>query len=86
MMRCKFEHDGDCCNSGASQYMCKCKQPCSEIIPITYGDLFRRMNNKEMGEFMVTTSCPPVTGTVKCDYCEECWAEYFDTPAEVRDE
>lgn len=38
MMRCKFEHDGDCCNSGAVQYMCKCKQPCNTIIPITRAD------------------------------------------------
>ena len=24
-MKCKFEHDGDCCNCGSPQYMCKCK-------------------------------------------------------------
>lgn len=25
MMKCKFEHDGDCCNCASQQYMCKCK-------------------------------------------------------------
>ena len=37
-MKCKFEHDEDCCNSGATQYMCKCKQPCATIVPITNAD------------------------------------------------
>lgn len=24
-MKCKYEYDGDCCNCGSPQYMCKCK-------------------------------------------------------------
>ena len=47
-MKCKFEHDGDCCNSGATQYMCKCKQPCDAIIPITEADRIRAMSDEEL--------------------------------------
>lgn len=47
-MKCKFEHDGDCCNSGATQYMCKCKKPCNTIIPITNADRIRSMTDEEL--------------------------------------
>lgn len=47
-MKCKFEHDGDCCNSGASQYMCKCKKPCNEIIPMTNADVIRSMGDERL--------------------------------------
>ena len=49
-MKCKFEHDGDCCNSGATQYMCKCKQPCDTIIPETNADRIRAMSDEELAE------------------------------------
>ena len=42
-MKCKFEYDEDCCNCGATQYMCKCKKPCNAIVPITRADRMIRM-------------------------------------------
>ena len=48
-MKCKFEHDGDCCNCGATQYMCKCKQPCDTIIPQTNADRIRAMSDDGWG-------------------------------------
>ena len=50
-IKCRFEHDGDCCNSGATQYMCKCKQPCDTIVPITNADRIRAMTDKELAVF-----------------------------------
>ena len=47
-MKCRFEHDGDCCNSGATQYMCKCKKPCDTIMPITNADRIRAMSDEEL--------------------------------------
>ena len=51
-MKCRFEHDGDCCNSGATQYMCKCKQPCDAIISITNADRIRAMSDEELAEWL----------------------------------
>lgn len=51
-MKCRYEHDGDCCNSGATQYMCKCKKPCYTIIPITNADRIRAMTDEELAEFL----------------------------------
>ena len=48
-MRCRFEHDGDCCNSGATQYMCKCKKPCNTIVPITNAERMIRMLQENDG-------------------------------------
>ena len=49
-MKCRFEHDGDCCNSGATQYMCKCKKPCDTIMPITNADRIRAMTDDELND------------------------------------
>lgn len=52
-MKCKFEHDGDCCNCGSPQYMCKCKPKiCGSIVPITNADRIRRMSDEELAEFL----------------------------------
>lgn len=48
-MKCKFEHDGDCCNCVSQQYMCKCKPKiCGSIVPITNADRIRAMSDEEM--------------------------------------
>lgn len=49
-MKCKFEHDGDCCNSGAKQYMCKCQKHCDAIIPMTNAQKIRSMSDDELNE------------------------------------
>ena len=51
-MKCKFEHDGDCCNSGAKQYMCKCKQPCEFLDPLTNADRIRTMSDEELATYL----------------------------------
>ena len=66
-MKCKFEHDGDCCNSGATQYMCKCKQPCYEIIPMTNADRIRAMTDEELAEFIMLS---PEMEFGVCECCE----------------
>lgn len=48
-MKCKFEHDEDCCNCGSPQYMCKCKPKlCGSVVPITNADRIRAMSDEEM--------------------------------------
>lgn len=52
-MMCKFEHDGDCCNCGSPQYMCKCKPDvCGSAVPMTNADRIRAMPDKELAEFL----------------------------------
>lgn len=48
-MMCKFEHDGDCCNCGSPQYMCKCKPKlCGSLVPMTNADRIRAMSDEEL--------------------------------------
>lgn len=61
MMMCKFEHDGDCCNCGSPQYMCKCKPNiCGSVVPITNADRIRAMSDEELAEWicsLMTAEC-----------------------------
>ena len=53
MMMCKFEHDGDCCNCGSPQYMCKCKPNiCGSVVPITNAERIRGMDDEELAVFL----------------------------------
>lgn len=50
-MKCKFEHDGDCCNSGSTQYMCKCKPDvCHSAVPMSNADCIRAMSDEELAD------------------------------------
>lgn len=52
-MKCRFEHDGDCCNCGSPQYMCKCKSKiCGSVVPITNADRIRAMSDEELEAFL----------------------------------
>ena len=79
-MKCRYEHDGDCCNSGATQYMCKCKKPCDTIMPITNADRIRAMTDEELAEFLCSIT--------KCEVCRfEAWGgcellKWLQQPAE----
>ena len=54
-MKCKFEHDGDCCNSGAKQYMRKCQKPCDAITPMTNAQKIRAMSDEELADMLWKT-------------------------------
>ena len=60
-MKCKFEHDEDCCNSGSPQYMCKCKpSACNSAVPMTNADRIRAMSDEELAEWIcsiMTAEC-----------------------------
>lgn len=88
-MKCKFEHDGDCCNSGATQYMCKCKQPCYEIIPMTNADRIRAMTDEELAEWLSDDDrvCPPKHPNCKkyVNSCKGCFLEWLQQPAEEKE-
>lgn len=52
-VKCKFEHDEDCCNIGSPQYMCKCKpSACNSAVPMTNADRIRAMSDEELQKFL----------------------------------
>lgn len=81
-MKCKYEHDGDCCNSGADQYMCKCKKPCGFIWPLSNADHIRSMTDEEMAEFIRWDICSKIRGDNRmCNgWCDECVADWLKAP------
>lgn len=60
-MKCRFEHDEDCCNSGSPQYMCKCKpNVCTSAVPMTNADRIRAMSDEELAKWIcsiMTAEC-----------------------------
>ena len=84
-MKCKYEHDDDCCYSCADQYMCKCKQPCEFLDPMTNADRIRAMSDDELIEFIKNIKvraalCKAVKNN---DAFEKlCSAEWIQQPAE----
>ncbi len=60
-MKCRFEHDEDCCNSGSPQYMCKCKpSACNSAVPMTNADRIRAMSDEELAKWIcsiMTAEC-----------------------------
>lgn len=79
-MKCKYEHDGDCCNAGADQYMCKCKKPCEFIWTLSNADHIRSMSDEELAsEIMCPYSIEPdLCNSVKT--CNECCLEWLKQP------
>lgn len=75
-MKCKFEHDEDCCNSGSPQYMCKCKPDvCHSAVPMTNADCIRAMSDEELAEWLEYEgggACAEVFG----------WLDWLKQPAE----
>ncbi len=64
---CKFQHDGDCCNCGSPQYMCKCKPDiCNSVVPITNADRIRKMSDEELEDQLVLELVLEVEGTAPC--------------------
>lgn len=85
-MKCKFEHDEDCCNSGSPQYMCKCKPDiCHSAVPMTNADRIRSMSDEELAKwFLGAGICIRDLDDVRCDgvSCKECRLNWLRQPAE----
>ena len=80
-MKCKYEHDDDCCNAGADQYMCKCKKPCEFIWPLSNADHIRSMSDEELAKLLLDgcrgSKCEDQPenewGSVNCFQCRMEW-------------
>lgn len=65
-VKCKFEHDEDCCNSGSPQYMCKCEpSACNSAAPMTNADRIRAMSDEELASFFAKIGGDKAGGTAR---------------------
>ena len=52
-MKCKFEHEGYCCNSGTFRFKDTCDpENCDYCATMSHGDAFRASSNEELAEFL----------------------------------
>ena len=79
-MKCRFEHDEDCCNIGSPQYMCKCKHDiCHSAVPMSRGDVIRSMDNLQMSKRLINMIADLCEDGVPS---EEYALHWFEMPAE----
>ena len=80
-MKCKFEHDGNCCNSGAKQYMCKCQKPCDAIIQMTNAQKIRFMSDEELA-WLIVVRIQDIHHQGIRELAYSAWLEWLQQPAE----
>ena len=52
-MKCKFEHDNTCCNSGTFRFKDTCDpENCNYRAPISHGDAFRASSDEDLARFL----------------------------------
>ena len=62
-MKCKFEHNGICCNSGTFRFKDTCgPENCDYCVPMSHGYAFRTSSDEELARFLSSTvsimDCP----------------------------
>ena len=58
-MKCKFEHDGTCCNSGTFRFKDICDmENCGHCAPMSHGDAFRTSSDEELARFLSSVVSP----------------------------
>ena len=71
-MKCKFEHDNTCCNSGTFRFKDICDpENCDYCAPMSHGDVFRASSNEELARFLSS-----VVNIIECP--ERVWILYND--------
>ena len=69
-MKCKFEHNGICCNSGTFRFKDICDmENCNYCTPMSHGDAFRTSSNEELARFLSS-----VVNIIECP--ERVWVLY----------
>ena len=69
-MKCKFEHDGTCCNSGTFRFKDTCDpENCDYCAPMNHGDVFRTSSDEELARFLSS-----VVNIIECP--ERVWVLY----------
>ena len=89
-MKCKFEHDGYCCNSGTFRFKDTCvMENCGYCVPMSHGDTFRTSSNEELARFLSSVvsimDCPrrvwDLYDSGFSSY-QEAWLKWLEEPCE----
>ena len=88
-MKCKFEHDGYCCNSGTFRFKDTCDtENCGYCAPMSRGDVLRTSSDKELANFLSSVvnviNCPErvwVLYNYGLSY-EDAWVKWLQEPYE----
>ena len=58
-MKCKFEHNGICCNSGTFRFKDTCvSENCDYCAPMSHGDAFRTSSDEDLARFLSSVVSP----------------------------
>ena len=86
-MKCKFEHDGYCCNSGTFRFKDTCDpENCNYRAPISHGDAFRTSSDEELGKFFSSVinvqDCPRRVWDLNVGGLsyQDAWMEWLQEP------
>ena len=88
-MKCKFEHDGYCCNSGTFRFKDTCDtENCGYCAPMSRGDVLRTSSDKELANFLSSVvnviNCPErvwVLHNYGLSY-KDAWMKWLQEPYE----
>ena len=88
-MKCKFEHNGYCCNSGTFRFKNICDaENCNYCAPMSRGDVFRTSSDEELAEFLSVVmgimDCPRRVWDLNkagLSY-EDAWVKWLQEPCE----
>ena len=88
-MKCKFEHDSTCYNSGTFQFKDTCdSENCDYCAPMSHGDAFRTSSDEELARFLSSTvsvmDCPRRVwdlNEVGLSY-KDAWLKWLQEPCE----
>ena len=58
-MKCKFEHDGYCCNGGTFRFKDTCDmENCSHCAPMSRGDVLRTCSDETLARILSSVVSP----------------------------
>ena len=89
-MKCKFEHDGYCCNSGTFWFKDTCDpENCNYCAPMSHGDAFRTSSDEELAKFLSSVvsimDCPErvwVLYNGGFSSYQDAWLKWLQEPSE----
>ena len=89
-MKCKFEHDGYCCNSGTFRFKDTCaSENCNYCVPMSHGDAFRTSSDEELAKFLSSVvsiiDCPErvwVLYNGGFSSYQDAWLKWLEEPCE----
>ena len=88
-MKCKFEHDGTCCNSGTFRFKDTCDmENCGHCVPMSRGNVLRTCSDETLARILslsvADAECPKrIKELNKAGFSyEDAWVKWLQEPYE----